>query len=114
MAFTGSYYGNRLIKISIEEYRRSRYVSKCQVMSNNPLRASIFVREDEYAYAREKEARECQPMYYASYMDAPTSCGTSTAYNVSPPVKKKEEKVSKSIRHQFLRKRIAERVNATV
>lgn len=115
MAFAGTYYGNGLIEISIEEYRRSRYISRCRIIDENPLRESIFVLEDEYRYAREKEARESHPIYYsATWIDqqtCATTCTTGTTTLNTQPIKKEEEKVSKQVRHQYLKKRLLERLN---
>jgi len=57
--FGGSYLGENVIDISLEEYRSCPYISKCRILSHSPLRNnSVIIRLDEYKDALLRKERE--------------------------------------------------------
>lgn len=106
ISYSGSY-----VEIDERLYKSSRYISRCKVFNYDRSRLTVIIDSHEYQEALYMEERE-KMMYgnNCAYITATTATTFSPQSYNPEPVKKKVEKVSKNIRHQFLRKRLLERL----
>ena len=103
-------------------FRQSKYISRCHALDYNPMNRSLMLDAREYEEATRREQVESQ--YYGingmSTVQMNIDPNTTSSWNeqrivysgtnpFQEPSKPKEKKVSKQIRHQFLRKRLLER-----
>ena len=109
---------DRYVRINEDELRGTEFLSRIRIVSHEPSMTSMgydfIVDRNEYEYLLQKEVM-CK-MHRGMSCTSDTRCGVySGVYKNSFPEQKpieppKEKKASKQIRHQFLRKRLLERL----
>jgi hypothetical protein len=102
-------YPSSYVEIDERIYKSSRYISRCRVLDYDRSRLTVLLDSREYQEALYMEERE-KMMYCNNYAYTTSQATISPPTYNSEPIKKKVEKVSKNIRHQFLRKRLLERL----